>query len=86
MLRLLETHGCYNDNFFEVRAVYKSIKHLYKQVGVGVTICVKLWWINGLSFPSKIHAKKTVSTTGLKEKTKCVCVYIYITAVPFGGR
>jgi len=37
MLRVLETHGCHNDNFIEVRAVYEGIRHRYKQVGVGVT-------------------------------------------------
>jgi len=36
-LRVLETHGCHSDNFFEVCAVYEGIRHCYKQVGVGVT-------------------------------------------------
>jgi hypothetical protein len=73
---VLETHGCHNDNFFEVRAVYEGIRHRYKQVGWWeLPICFKLWWINGLSFPSKIHARKPVSTTGLKEKTEYEYIY-----------
>ena len=56
--------------------------------GLELPICFKLWWINGLSFPSKLHTRKLhfLSQVWKGKLSMKIYIHIYIKAVPFGGR